>query len=325
MRFFLGIHKFSPIAATNFEMDWLGCREKRWLNMIRLYNRINVMPLSRLPKIINDWDVTSGASSWSSEARHIVHKLYLDPDLEWGDIYDLTVVNNKLLEMSRLSWNLESFQKPKLRTFVKVHDFDSYQAIVKSPLTRTQWSKLIQLKFGILPLKYETDRYQGIAPERRLCELCTLNVPEDEIHFLFQCPAFFTTRVKCLQRFSEDHLEFGDDHIENMSNLLKKEHIVSMALFTESLYKERQSIMYMWFSLKWANDQHCPHCSLPLSFISVLFHYIFIIIFILVLDTLELNYMNILSCMPMYAFALAQTVTTHIYSLKWIKTCTCRP
>ena len=123
--------------------------------------------------------------------------------------------------MSRLSWNLESFQKPKLRTFVKVHDFDSYQAIVKSSLTRTQRSKLIQLKFGILPLKYETDRYQGIAPERRLCKLCTLNVPEDEIHFLFQCPALSTTRGNFLQRFREDHFEFGDDHIENMSNLLK--------------------------------------------------------------------------------------------------------
>ena len=62
-------------------MDWLGCREKRWLNMIRLYNRINVMPLSRLPKVVYDWDVNSGASSWSSEVRQIIHKLNLDPDL----------------------------------------------------------------------------------------------------------------------------------------------------------------------------------------------------------------------------------------------------
>ena len=63
MRFFLGIHKYAPNAATKIQMDRLGCREKRWLNMIRLYNRINVMPPSRLPKIIYDWDVNSGASS----------------------------------------------------------------------------------------------------------------------------------------------------------------------------------------------------------------------------------------------------------------------
>ena len=63
--------------------------------------------------------------------------------------------------------DLKSLQRPKLRIFLKLHDFDSYQAIVKSSLTRTQRSKLIQLKSGKLPLQYETDRYQGIAPERR--------------------------------------------------------------------------------------------------------------------------------------------------------------
>ena len=96
------------------------------------------------------------------------------------------------------------------------------------------------MKFGILPLKYQTDRYQGIAPESRLRKLCTLNIEEDEIHFLFQCSALPTTRVTFFQRFSDNHLEFGDDHFENQANLLKKEHIVSMGLFTESLYKERQ-------------------------------------------------------------------------------------
>ena len=242
MPLFLGIHKFAPNAATKIEMDWLGCREKRWLNMIRLYSRINVMPLSRLSKIIYDWDVNSGASSWSSEVRHIIHKLNLDPYLEWGEIYDLTAVNNKLIEMSRLSWNLESFQKPKLRPFFNVHDFDSYQAIVKSSLTRTQRSKLVHLKFGILPLKYETDRYQGIAPEHRLCKSCTLNVPEDEIHFLYQCPALFTTRVKFLQRFSEDNLEFGDAHIENMSNLLKK-NILFQRLYTQNLFIRNAKVL----------------------------------------------------------------------------------
>ena len=210
----------------------------------------------------------SGAGSWSSEVQHIIHKLNLDPDLKWGELYDLTEVNIKLLEMSRLLWNLDSLQKPKLRTFVKVHDFDSHQAIVESSLTKTQRSKLFELKFGILPLKYETDRYQGIASKRRLCKSCILGVPEDEIHFLFRCPALSTTSVIFLQRFPYNHFEFGDDHFENNSNLLKMEHIVSMGLFAESLCKERQSIMYMWLSLKCLNNQQCY---LPLYFISVLF------------------------------------------------------
>ena len=81
MRLFLGIHKFAPYAAPKIEIDWLGCREKRWLNMIRLNNGINVIPLSRLPQVVYHWDVNSGANSWSSEVRQIIYKLNLDPDL----------------------------------------------------------------------------------------------------------------------------------------------------------------------------------------------------------------------------------------------------
>ena len=43
MRFYLGVHKFAPVAATKLEMDWMECREKRWLNMLGLFNRITTM------------------------------------------------------------------------------------------------------------------------------------------------------------------------------------------------------------------------------------------------------------------------------------------
>ena len=59
--------------------------------------------------VVCDWDVNSGATSWSSEVRQIIHKLNLDPDLEWGEIYDLTMVSNRLLEMSWLLWILPRY------------------------------------------------------------------------------------------------------------------------------------------------------------------------------------------------------------------------
>ena len=172
--------------------------------------------------------------------------------------------------MSRLLWNLESLQKPKLRPFVKVHDFDSYKAIVNSSLTRTQRSKLIQLKFGILPLKYQTDRYQGIAPESRLRKLCTLNIGEDEIHFLFHCSALSTTRVTFFQRFSDNHLEFGDDHFENQANLLKKRNTLFQWVCSPNLFT-RSAKYYVYVMItELCEKQLCPYCALPLSFISVL-------------------------------------------------------
>ena len=76
----------------------------------------------------------------------------------------------------------------------------------------------------------------------------------------------------------------------------------------------------MRLSLKCVNKQHCPHYSLPLSFIPVLPWYIFLIIFIPVLEAIEWNHFDISYCMSMSTFALTQTVTTHNYSFKWMET-----
>ena len=58
MRFYQGVHKNAPTGVTEKEMDWLECRVGRWLNILRLDNRIsmNVMDRSRLSQIVYDWD-----------------------------------------------------------------------------------------------------------------------------------------------------------------------------------------------------------------------------------------------------------------------------
>ena len=154
----LGVHKFAPVAATKLEMDWMECREKRLLNMLRLFNRITTMNPEKLPKIVYDWDRSLGLESWGSEIRHISASLGIDINSNDGDIFSLTDAYNIFLNQNRAIWQSEAHRKPKLRTFVQLHDFDSNQLLVKSGLTRYQRSLLSQLKFGILPLKIETDR-----------------------------------------------------------------------------------------------------------------------------------------------------------------------
>ena len=56
---------------------------------------------------------------------------------------------------------------------------------------------------GILPLKYETDPYQGIPAENHLCKICSNNVPEDETHSLFKCPTLNSERNVMINAFSE--------------------------------------------------------------------------------------------------------------------------
>ena len=50
-------------------------------------------------------------------------------------------------------------------------------------LTRRQWSLVVQLRLGILPISLETGRYFRIPIEMRYCKICKQNIIEDAVHF----------------------------------------------------------------------------------------------------------------------------------------------
>ena len=101
MRFFLGVHRFAPLPATKIELDWLECRESRWLNILRLFNRINKMDDNRLPKMIFKWDKSLNLDTWSSEVNHIAAFLGLPVNLNDNEEYNITNASDILLRNSR--------------------------------------------------------------------------------------------------------------------------------------------------------------------------------------------------------------------------------
>ena len=54
-RYYLGTHRFTPLAATYIEMDWADNRHIHWIEMLRLKNRINNMSTARWPKKVFQW------------------------------------------------------------------------------------------------------------------------------------------------------------------------------------------------------------------------------------------------------------------------------
>ena len=242
MRFYLGVHKFAPVSSTKIEMDWLECRESRWLEMLRLFNHINKMDENRLPHIIYKWDLSLGLNSWASEIKHIVATLGLPETLNENEEYDLTLCYNKLLASSRLKWQLETERKPKLRSFIQIHDFNNIQTLVKSNVSRYQRSLLTQVKFGILPLKIETDRYQGIPLDERICKLCDSDSIEDEVHFMFHCNALNEARQGVIDQLNLN-IDVTDDY-QKLKLLLNESFIHKCGKYIEVLYKTRQNILY---------------------------------------------------------------------------------
>ena len=151
-RFYLGVHRFAPLAATRTEMDQPNIQYLRWIEMARLYNRIHNMDDHRLPKVILNWDFMSRCKGWLSDLKHVATEFNLELPSMTHIMYDLDEMARTAVSKSRLEWKEEAHNKPKLCTFVKVKDFDNPTCLVKSNLSRCQRSLIAQLLCGILPL-----------------------------------------------------------------------------------------------------------------------------------------------------------------------------
>ena len=115
-RFYLGTHTFTPLAAVGLELDWLDIRFTRWLEMLRLKNRIVEMKEHRWPKIIWEWDLKTGSDSWASEIKFILHYVGLVEESELFGVTDLDFVKNKLLDINRNKCTVSLCQEPPLST-----------------------------------------------------------------------------------------------------------------------------------------------------------------------------------------------------------------
>ena len=52
---------------------------------------------------------------------------------------------------------------------------------------------------GVLPLELEVGCRKGLVRDARLCKFCNTNRVEDELHFIFECPTFDSSRAQPLK------------------------------------------------------------------------------------------------------------------------------
>ncbi len=64
----------------------------------------------------------------------------------------------------------------------------------KIPRVKYEKSLLSQLRYRVLSLRIETDRFVNESRENRICTLCNENQIEDQLHFVFHCPLYYNNR-----------------------------------------------------------------------------------------------------------------------------------
>ena len=155
-RFYLGVHRFAPLAATWIELDWLNIGQVRKIEMMRLMNRIALMPESRLPKKVLRWEVINGCCAWLGEVLDICKELEIpSPIGPYMSLYtyDIEVLEKRALHNARVDWRQQVPMKSKLCTYAQVRDFTINAQLVTLNLPRGQRSAIAKLFRGFCPSK----------------------------------------------------------------------------------------------------------------------------------------------------------------------------
>ena len=93
---------------------------------------------------------------------------------------------------------------------------------------------IAKLRTSTHNLAIETGRYTRprLPPEKRICKFCNNDAPEDEKHFLLDCPFYADNRVEMMQVFPENVLTMsGEEKITEMMRSEKEAHIYPIGIF----------------------------------------------------------------------------------------------
>ena len=256
IRYFLGVHKFCPIPALNGDMGWSYCQDRRFICMLRFWNRLISLNDNRLLKFIFLWDYQLNKQNWSSEIRHICDSLDLTGYFDSKLHIPINFVKTKLCEINQNRWQVECHSKPKLRTYINFKQHYMTETYVKSYLSRQQRSLLAQFRTGILPLRLETGRFHNardhttgkirkLAVHERTCLICYSDYVEDEFHFVFNCNKYSLPRLFLFQQISAikpDFLFVSD--VEKLNYMLNHQYKL-FAHYLVDAWNIRAALMYI--------------------------------------------------------------------------------
>ena len=115
-------------------------------------------------------------------------------------------ISNLSRELSETNWLNEVNEKALKKKTLNPSEY------VKYYMSKYKRSLMAQFLTGILPLKIENGLFKEILDlssnklrclnsQERICEMCTIGEPEDEIHFLSSCTLYMSLYISTFNHF----------------------------------------------------------------------------------------------------------------------------
>lgn len=193
-RFHLGVPKTTSLCCLASEMGWLPAPSRRQMCVLRYYNKLMRMDVSRIPRRTFESTVNT-PNSWAWKTRDLLISLGLDLYWNMGSPVPMELIQFYIREDSKDKWRSQLAAKEKLRVYKKVKLTMCVSPYVAANVPRKQRSLIARLVCGCLRLRVETGRYSNELFAERSCTVCTTGETEDEEHFLLRCPAYDDLRA----------------------------------------------------------------------------------------------------------------------------------
>ena len=241
IRYFLGVHRYAPIAATSGDMGWEPC-EVRWkVCTARLWNRLVNMNDNRLTKKVFNWDKQQNGP-WIEDIRDMLYEYGLEEIFLRAEQVHILSLKETLSVQTQRMWAEEIQSKPKLRTYREIKYNYYTENYVLYNLTKKRRSLCAQIRGGILPLGIETGRYVGLDEDERICQMCELNEIKNECHFILYCPFYCRIREELFNSINYVHMLDTSD--SQLINCLFEKHVFKMAKYLEKAWELRKKALY---------------------------------------------------------------------------------
>ena len=157
----------------------------------------------------------------------------------------LQTVKEHLVKKDTHQWKLSVASKPKLRTYALFKINLKTELYVSLLIPKCKRSIFCQFRSGILPLAIETGRYRNVPADERLCEICNLNLVEDEIHFLCFCPRYQELRTELYQNVLSLDCLFPQYTDTEKFRILMDDRFVKLTInFIYGAWEIRQNVMF---------------------------------------------------------------------------------
>ena len=243
IRYFLGVHKFCPLAAMEGDMGWSSCLVRSQLNMVLFWNHLVNMSDNRLPKKILLYNIKNSneCNNWFTELK----KLITIPRVENLPILNIEQCKNEFTIKQISAWNQNRYQKLKLRYYNLFKPSLETEPYVLSNLTKSQRSMYAQFRSGILPIAIETGRFSNVSLNNRLCVMCNSQQIEDEFHFLCECSKYQNERQKLYNKIITKYPDFMQlDDIDKFMLLNCAQYQYYTAIYIGNAYNLRKTSLY---------------------------------------------------------------------------------